>query len=150
MVTNQSGVGRGLLTLKDLEAIHARLDGLLEQSDAGLDAIYFCPHHPDDGCRCRKPATGMVDRAVSELQADLRKAYVVGDHANDIQLAKAAGMKSILVTSGQVDQQALTMLRAAGAVPDMVAPTMAEAAEWILNDATARAPKAAAANSGNR
>jgi heptosyltransferase-2 len=141
VVTNQSGVGRGLLTLKDLEAIHARLEGLLEQSDAALDAIYFCPHHPDDGCRCRKPATGMVDRAVSELQADLRKAYVVGDHANDIQLAKAAGVKSILVTSGQVDQQALTMLQAAGAIPDMVTPSMAEAAEWILADAVAQAAR---------
>ena len=150
VVTNQSGVGRGLLTLRDLEAIHARLEGLLEQGDAALDAIYFCPHHPDDGCRCRKPATGMVDRAVSELQADLRKAYVVGDHAGDIQLANAAGVKSILVTSGQVDQQALTMLRAAGAVPDMVAPSMTEAVEWILNDAAARAPKAAAVNSGDR
>ena len=150
VVTNQSGVGRGILTLKDLEAIHARLEGLLEQSDAALDAIYFCPHHPDDGCRCRKPATGMVDRAVSELQVDLRKAYVVGDHARDIQLAKAAGVKSILVTSGRVDEQGVTMLRAAGAVPDMVAPSIAEAAEWILNDAAPRAPKAAAANTGDR
>jgi heptosyltransferase-2 len=135
VITNQSGVGRGFLTLKDLEAIHARLEGLLEQRDAALDAIYFCPHHPDDGCRCRKPATGMVERAVSELQVDLRKAYLVGDHASDIQLAKAAGLKSILVTSGKVDQQALTMLQAAGALPDMVAPSLVEAAEWILNDA---------------
>ena len=67
VVTNQSGVGRGILTLKDLEAVHARLEGLLEQDNAALDAIYFCPHHPDDGCRCRKPARGMIDRAVSEL-----------------------------------------------------------------------------------
>jgi heptosyltransferase-2 len=135
VITNQSGVGRGFFSLKDLEAIHARLEGLLERSDAALDAIYFCPHHPDDGCRCRKPATGMVERAVSELQVDLGKAYLVGDHASDVQLAKAAGVKSILVTSGKVDQQALTMLRAAGAVPDMVAPSLVEATEWILNDA---------------
>jgi heptosyltransferase II len=138
VVTNQSGVGRGFLSLKDLEAIHARLEGLLEQSDAALDAIYFCPHHPDDGCRCRKPATGMVDRAVAELQVELRKAYVIGDHASDIQLAKAAGIKSILVTRGKVDQQALTMLRAAGALPDMVAPSITEATEWILDDAAHR------------
>ena len=72
VVTNQSGVGRGIITLKDLEAIHARLQGLLEQEDAALDAIYFCPHHPDDGCRCRKPNVGMVERAQSELQLDLR------------------------------------------------------------------------------
>jgi heptosyltransferase-2 len=150
VVTNQSGVGRGFFSLKDLEAVHARLEGLLEQGDAALDAIYFCPHHPDDGCRCRKPATGMVDRAVTELQVDLRNAYVVGDHASDIQLAKAAGMKSVLVTSGTVDQPALTMLRAAGALPDMVAPSMADAAECILRDAAARAHKALAANTGDR
>jgi heptosyltransferase-2 len=143
VVTNQSGIGRGFLTLKDLEAIHARLEGLLEQADAPLDAIYFCPHHPDDGCRCRKPATGMVDRAVSELQVDLRKAYLIGDHASDIRLAKAVGAKAILVTSGHVDQQAVEMLRAAGAMPDKVAPSMAEAAEWIFNDSGARPPKVA-------
>ena len=148
VVTNQSGVARGLLTLKDLEAIHGRLEGLLEQCDAGLDAIYFCPHHPDDGCRCRKPATGMIDRAVSELQVDARKAYVIGDHARDIQLAKAVGAKSILVTTGGVDDQALNMLRAAQAVPDIVAPSMVEAAEWILEDAASRSAKSAAATPG--
>jgi len=149
VVTNQSGVGRGFLSLKDLEAIHARLEGLLEQSDAALDAIYFCPHHPDDGCRCRKPATGMIERAVAELQVDLRKAYVIGDHVTDIQLAKAAGVKSILVTSGKVDQQALTMLQAAGALPDMVVPSITEAAEWILNDAAACASRMTVAKSAD-
>jgi heptosyltransferase-2 len=146
VVTNQSGVGRGFLTLKDLEAIHARLEGLLEQGDAPLDAIYFCPHHPDDGCRCRKPATGMVDRAVSELQVDLQKAYLIGDHASDIQLAKTAGVKAILVTSGNVDQQAVEMLHAAGAMPDKVATSMGEAVEWIFIDVGARPPKAAGAH----
>ena len=150
VITNQSGVGRGYLTLKDLEAIHARLEGLLEQRDAALDAIYFCPHHPDAGCRCRKPATGMVDRAVSELQVDLKKAYLIGDHVSDIQLAKAVAVTSILVTSGKVDDQALNMLRAAGAMPDVVVPSMVEAAEWILQDASSQSSKTAAANTGQR
>jgi len=135
VVTNQSGVGRGILTLKDLEAIHARLEGLLEQDDAALDAIYFCPHHPDDGCRCRKPARGMVDRAVSELQVDLRRSYLIGDHARDVQLAKAVGAKAILVTSGRVDEQAINMLRAQQAMPDTIVQSMAEAVDWILKDA---------------
>ena len=135
VVTNQSGVGRGILTLKDLEAIHARLEGLLEQDDAALDAIYFCPHHPDAGCRCRKPARGMVDRAVSELQLDLRRSYLIGDHARDIQLAKVVGSKAILVTPGKVDEQAINMLRAERAMPDTIVPSMAEAADWILKDA---------------
>ncbi|HKY71414.1 MAG TPA: lipopolysaccharide heptosyltransferase II [Nitrospira sp.] len=138
VVTNQSGVARGFLSLKDLEAIHARLEGLLEQSDAALDAIYFCPHHPDDGCRCRKPATGMVDRAVSELQVDLGKAYLIGDHASDIKLANAVGITSVLVTSGRVDQQAVDMLRADGAMPDTVTASMTEAVDWILHDAAHR------------
>ncbi len=135
VVTNQSGVGRGIVTLKDLEAIHARLEGFLEQEDAALDAIYFCPHHPDDGCRCRKPNVGMVERAVSELHLDLRRSYLVGDHARDIQLANRVGAKAILITTAPVDAQALDMLKAEQAMPDAVAKSMAEAVDWILEDA---------------
>lgn len=135
VVTNQSGVGRGIVTLKDLEAIHARLQGLLEQEDAALDAIYFCPHHPNDGCRCRKPNIGMVERAVSELQLDLRRSYLIGDHARDIQLANRVGAKAILITTELVDSQALDRLKAEQAMPDAVAKSMAEAVDWILEDA---------------
>jgi heptosyltransferase-2 len=135
VVTNQSGVGRGIVTLKDLEAIHARLQGLLEQEGAGLDAIYFCPHHPNDGCRCRKPNVGMVERAVSELQLDLRRSYLIGDHSRDIQLANRVGAKAILLTPASVDAQALDRLKAEQALPDAVAKSMAEAADWILEDA---------------
>jgi heptosyltransferase-2 len=135
VVTNQSGVGRGIVTLKDLEAIHARLEGLLEQEDAALDAIYFCPHHPGDGCRCRKPNVGMVERAVSELHLDLRRSYLVGDHARDIQLANRVGAKAILITTSLVDAQALDRLKDEQAMPDAVAKSMAEAVDWILADA---------------
>ncbi|MDP1949196.1 MAG: lipopolysaccharide heptosyltransferase II [Nitrospirota bacterium] len=138
VVTNQSGVGRGIFTLKDLEAIHARLEGLLEQEEVALDAIYFCPHHPDDDCRCRKPNIGMVERARSELQLDLRRSYLIGDHARDIQLAKRVGAKGILLTTDLVDAQALDALQAAEAMPDAVATSMAEAVDWILEDAKAR------------
>ena len=135
VVTNQSGVGRGIVTLKDLEAIHARLEGLLEKEDAALDAIYFCPHHPNDGCRCRKPNVGMVERAVSELQVDLRRSYLIGDRAHDIQLAQRVGAKSILLTPAPVDVQSLDRLKAELAMPDAVAKSMAEAVDWILEDA---------------
>ena len=135
VVTNQSGVGRGIITLKDLEAIHARLQGLLEQEDAALDAIYFCPHHPDNGCRCRKPNVGMVERAVSELQLDLRRSYLIGDHARDIQLAKRVGAKAILIATTPVDAQSLEMLKVEKALPDAVVKSMTEAVDWILADA---------------
>jgi heptosyltransferase-2 len=140
VVTNQSGVGRGIVTLKDLEAIHARLQGLLEQEDAALDAIYFCPHHPDDGCRCRKPNVGMVERAVSELQLDLRRSYLIGDHARDIQLAHRVGAKAILLTPTLVDAQSLDRLKVEQAMPDAVAKSMAEAVDWILKDVKMRPP----------
>ncbi|BFU93770.1 MAG: Lipopolysaccharide heptosyltransferase II and D, D-heptose 1,7-bisphosphate phosphatase (Modular protein) [Nitrospira sp.] len=139
VVTNQSGVGRGFFTLKDLEAVHARLQGLLEAEDAALDAMYFCPHHPDDGCLCRKPARGMVDRAVAELQVDLRRSYLIGDHARDIQLAHVVGAKSVLLVRGPVDEAVKEQLRAERAMPDLIARTMSEAAEWILKDAELRA-----------
>ena len=135
VVTNQSGVGRGIITLKDLEAIHARLQGLLEQEDAALDAIYFCPHHPDNGCRCRKPNVGMVERAVSELQLDLRRSYLIGDHARDIQLATKVGAKAILIATAPMDAQSLEMLKVEKALPDAVVKSMTEAVDWILEDA---------------
>ncbi len=138
VVTNQSGVGRGIITLKDLEAIHGRLQGLLEQEDAALDAIYFCPHHPDDGCRCRKPNVGMVERAQSELQLDLRHSYLIGDHARDIQLAKRVGAKAILIATAPVDGQSLEMLKAEKALPDAVVKSMTEAVDWIMDDAKTR------------
>jgi heptosyltransferase-2 len=139
VVTNQSGVGRGIFSLKDLEAIHARLQGLLEQEDAALDAIYFCPHHPDDGCRCRKPEVGMVERAVSELHVDLRRSYLIGDHARDMELAQRVGAQAVLLTPGPVDAQALGMLKVEQAMPDAVAKSMADAVDWILADAAKRA-----------
>ena len=140
VVTNQSGIGRGIVTLKDLEAIHARLQGLLEQEDAALDAIYFCPHHPDDGCRCRKPNVGMVERAVSELQLDLGRSYLIGDHARDIQLAHRVGAKAILLTPAPVDAQSWERLKVEQAMPDAVAKSMAEAVDWILHDVKIHPP----------
>ncbi len=141
VVTNQSGVGRGIITLKDLEAIHARLQGLLEQEDAALDAIYFCPHHPDNGCRCRKPNVGMVERAVSELQLDLRRSYLIGDHVRDIQLATRVGAKAILIATAPVEAQSLEMLKVEKALPDAVVKSMTEAVDWILADAAKARPR---------
>jgi heptosyltransferase-2 len=135
VVTNQSGVGRGLMTLKDLEAVHARLQGLLEQEDAALDAIYFCPHHPDDSCHCRKPNVGMVERAVSELQLDLQRSYLIGDHARDIQLAHRVGAKAILLTPAPMDTQTLDRLKVEEAMPDALAKSMVEAVDWLFTDA---------------
>ena len=135
LTTNQSGVARGFFTTAELEAIHARLRVLLEVGGASLDAIYYCPHHPDDGCSCRKPETGLVDRAVSDLGLDPSRAYVVGDQNRDVELARRIGARSVLVTTGPTSQEALDLMKSGGVLPDHVAAGLEEAVDWIMEDA---------------
>lgn len=138
VVTNQSGLGRGYFAPKDLEAIHAKLRVLLAEDQVTLDGLYFCPHHPDDRCICRKPAPGMIDRAVAELRVDLDRAYIIGDSARDIELAKQVGMQSLLVLSGSSGTETLADLTRRGLSPDHVADALPQAVEWILAHATGR------------
>lgn len=135
LVTNQSGVARGLLSHDDLAAVHAKLKHILDDAGASLDAIYFCPHHPDDGCGCRKPNPGMIDQAVREQRVDLERAYLIGDHVRDIELAKRIGVRSVLVTTGVVRPQESDGLKATALAPDWIAPSMTAAADWLLCDA---------------
>lgn len=135
VLTNQSGVGRGFFSLRDLEMIHARLRDLLAQEHVTLDAVYFCPHHPDDHCSCRKPRPGMVNQAVVDHQVDLSRSYLVGDQARDIELAHRAGIRSVLVMTGPAGPQAEKELQARGMAPDRIAASLAEAADWIFQDA---------------
>lgn len=135
LVTNQSGIARGLLSQGDLAAIHAKLTHMLNRAGASLEAIYFCPHHPDEGCDCRKPKRGMIDQAVRERGVDLERAYLIGDHMRDIELAKRVGARSILVTTGVVRPQESEGLKATGLDPDWIASSMTEAADWLLSNA---------------
>jgi D-sedoheptulose 7-phosphate isomerase len=98
LVTNQSGIGRGYFDETMLERIHEKLRKDLEAEGARLNAIYFCPHLPEGGCGCRKPATGMLERAVRELGIDLRSSYVVGDSENDVAMGRMAGCRTVQVT----------------------------------------------------
>lgn len=103
-----------------------------------MDAMYFCPHHPDDGCSCRKPGTAMVERAAADLGLDLSASYVVGDQTRDVELGRRIGARTVLVTTGPTSQEALAALEAEGRGPDHVAPDLAEAAAWILDDVSSR------------
>lgn len=100
-ITNQSAVARGLMTVTELEKIH---DHLMNQ--IGLDALYYCPHHPNGKgiyrciCDCRKPKKGLIERAVEEWEIDLSRSYMVGDRASDIMCGKNVGIKTVLLESG--------------------------------------------------
>jgi heptosyltransferase-2 len=136
VVTNQSGVARGLLTRDELEAVHMKLKRLLDAAGVSLDSIYFCPHHPYDGCECRKPNRGMIDQALRERNVDLDRSYVIGDSVRDVELAKRIGSWSILVTTGVIRPQEVEELKESGLAPDWVASSLAEAADWLLSDAS--------------
>lgn len=100
VITNQSAIGRGYFGQDTLNLIHARLLQLLAEAGAIVDAIYVCPHTPDEGCDCRKPAPGLALRASADFQADLTGSFVVGDKECDIGLGKRVGATTILVRTG--------------------------------------------------
>jgi D-glycero-D-manno-heptose 1,7-bisphosphate phosphatase len=140
VISNQSGVARGLLTEEDLLRIHAKLEHDLQSEGARLDRIYYCPHHPTEGippynisCTCRKPATGMLESGRQEFSIDLRRSFVVGDRLADIGAGTAAGAQTILVQTGY-GKNALEDCSRAGIAPDRVLPSLAEAVEYILGE----------------
>lgn len=100
VVSNQSGIARGLLSQADLEAIHARLRSELAARGAALAGIWFCPHGPDEGCDCRKPRPGLLLAAAKALAFRLADTWVIGDSMRDLEAAEAAGAKPVLVLTG--------------------------------------------------
>jgi len=139
VVTNQSGIARGLLTEEQLSHIHQRLIDELQHHDARIDAIYHCPHHPDTGdlpyrhdCICRKPKTGMIDQAASDHGIDVRHSFVIGDRMIDVQTGINAGATSILVLTGY-GRQELDLCRSSNTRIDHVADNLLGAMEYIIH-----------------
>ncbi|HEY8154721.1 MAG TPA: HAD family hydrolase [Myxococcota bacterium] len=137
VLTNQSGIGRGFFDAARLAEIHERLVSRLREEGVALDGVFVCPHHPDQGCDCRKPRTGLALRAAAELGFEPSRAFVVGDQASDIGLGRALGAATLLVRTGH---GAETLARGE-ARPDHVVADLKEAAERI--ESLLREPAAA-------
>lgn len=131
--SNQSGVARGLYTLETLEKITDRLQQMLREYGAHIDAFYYCPHDDEDGCDCRKPKPGLLLRAAREHAIALDRSVFVGDSWRDIVAGRAAGVKTVLVLSGHVKPEMLDSPEIENHPPDHVAPDLQGATEWILN-----------------
>ncbi len=101
IITNQSGIGRGLFDLAALDAMHAKMQGMLASLGGQIEAIYFCPHGPNEGCICRKPKPGLFEAFAKQQQLSLDKVYSIGDSYRDIQASIAAGAKPVLVKTGK-------------------------------------------------
>jgi len=125
VVTNQSGIARGYFTEEDLQRIHRRMLNELLKKGAKIDAIYYCPHHPDDNCNCRKPKTGMLERAAKDFDLDLGRCFMVGDKKVDIETGRNAGCISILVPNLDTEPDAIHYA-------DYVANDLYEAADFII------------------
>ena len=137
MVTNQSGVARGFFSEAVVHAVHDHIERLLAEAGAHIDAYYYCPHHPDGkvaeyarACDCRKPARGLVDRAVRELGIDPGRSFAVGDRWLDVALARAVGAAGVLVRTGYGLTEEQRPVK--GLAPDAVVDNLAAAASWIL------------------
>ena len=140
VISNQPVVARGECTEDGLEEIHRKLETLLGENGAYLDAIFHCPHHPDKGfpgervelkigCDCRKPSTGLINRAVRELNLDLARSWLVGDSTVDIQTAVGAGIRSILVETGHAGKDGKYKHS-----PDFVRSDLGTAVDLILQE----------------
>ena len=149
-VTNQSAVARGLLTEDGLREIHRVLEAQLESRGAALDAIYYCPHHPEGAvaayrvvCDCRKPQPGLLLQAAADLGIDLGASVMVGDAASDVETGRRAGCRTVLIRSGEgpagvgdareTGQPSAADRGAAGVSADHVAVDLPSAVDWMLS-----------------
>lgn len=123
VITNQSGVARGLVTIGQVHAVNRRIEELI----GPVDAWVVCPHAPEEGCGCRKPRPGMVLRAAARLGADPARCAVVGDIGSDIEAAEAAGARSVLVPTPQTLPSEVARARE-------VAPDLGSAVDRLLGD----------------
>jgi histidinol-phosphate phosphatase family protein len=130
LVTNQSGIGRGLISPDDFERVHARLVELLAAGGAHLDGAYHCPHAPEDGCDCRKPGTGLFLRAAREHDIDLIASWCIGDRWRDVAPAQVLGATGLLVPSDATPAEDLARAREA----DLLAHTLADAVRRVQRE----------------
>ena len=100
IITNQSVIGRGMLTISELDNIHNRLILLFKKEGANIDDILYCSHRPEDNCECRKPKAGLIEEATKKYNIDLKNSYMIGDNISDMELSKNVGCQGILVETG--------------------------------------------------
>lgn len=128
IITNQSGIARGYFTEETLAKIHQKMKDDLAKCGAHIDAIYYCPHHPNDGCDCRKPKPALAFQAAKEHHIDLTQSFFIGDKLQDIEAGHLAGCKAVLISPIETSE----ILLQAEVKPDFTAPHFMQAAQVLL------------------
>jgi len=133
LVTNQSAVARRMLTIAELESLHQRMQDKIVDAGGRITDIFYCPHLPEEKCKCRKPRTGMIERAADKYGLELAQSVLVGDSAKDILCARQAAVgRTILVRTGN-GLSAEIELAALKVFPDHVAADLLAAVRWIID-----------------
>jgi D,D-heptose 1,7-bisphosphate phosphatase len=133
VITNQAAIAKGILTIKELEAMHVEIETELASRGAIIDAIYYCPHHPEGiikkyavSCNCRKPGIGMIEKAIEEFNIDPEISFLVGDKTGDILAGERAGLTTVLVRTGYGGRDGVYNIK-----PDFTASDLGVALEYI-------------------
>ncbi len=124
VISNQSGIGRGLITRADVQRIHKKMTAELKKSGVVLQEVLICPHRPDAGCGCRKPSPKLIQQAARRHKLNLWNSYVVGDKLTDVETGVRAGLQTVLLAPAKSSRGAIQ--------PDHVSSNLAGAARWIL------------------
>ncbi len=137
VVSNQSGISRGLITEKQVNAVNAKINELLQKENAAVDAFYICAYHPDFSdsrlIGCRKPSPEMIIKAAEDHQIDLGRSYIAGDRASDVVSGKNAGVKTILISDDETKKE-LKLLKIDNIYPNFVAANFSAACKFIIDD----------------
>jgi len=132
VITNQSGIARGFFSKKTLENIHKKMIEELKEKGAKVDAIYYCPHHPDDNCDCRKPRTGLLKKAVENFDISTVSSYFIGDRMLDVEAGYKIGCKTILVPEDK--EKVKKEMKEYKIEPDYICDNFYSGVLWILEN----------------
>jgi len=133
IISNQSALGRGLMTQEEFEAVNQTFKTMLQECGANYDALYYCPHTPDriPPCTCRKPRPGLLLQAAADFHLDLSRSFMIGDKYSDLQAGFTAGCTTVLVRTG-FGEKTYQMLASQSQQPDYIAANLLEAVEWVV------------------
>ncbi len=139
VISNQSGIARGLITKDNVDKVNDRINEILLQKNVSIDAFYYCPFHPDfsspEDCECRKPSPKLIFDAAKDFNINLKSSYFIGDSAADIECGKNAGLKTVLVKTGY-GKESISILQKQNNFPSFVAENLIDASNYIYKDFT--------------
>lgn len=133
IITNQSAVGRGMITREILEGMHGRMSDTVRLHGGRIEDIFYCPHRPDEGCVCRKPKTGLIDQARRKYSLVQTGAMMVGDSTKDIECARNAGCRAAILVKTGNGRQAENQLHDRKIPIDYLAENLLDAVNWIIS-----------------